>query len=155
MLCNKRSPHATQQKPNIAKNKTGDMDQYLSCVTIKLLNKLNSKVRNIYKRHIQVPVVLLENFTIFEDQFYNFLQKIKYKQKLSNLFYRASITLTLKSRTIKKKIITRKKMYSYIYWWMLMTYGDSTAGIKSMSPMSPALQMDSLPTELPGKPLIL
>ena len=115
MLCNKRSPHATQQKPNIAKNKTGDMDQYLSCVTIKLLNKLNSKVRNIYKRHIQVPVVLLENFTIFEDQFYNFLQKIKYKQKLSNLFYRASITLTLKSRTIKKKIITRKKMYSYIY----------------------------------------
>ena len=34
-------------------------------------------------------------------------------------------------------------------------YGDSIAGIKSMSPMSPALQMDSLPTELPGKPLIL
>lgn len=85
------------------------MDQYLSCVTIELLNKLNSKVRNIYKRHIQVQVVLLENFTIFEDQFYNLLQKIKYKQKLSNLFYKASITFTLKSKTIKKKIITRKK----------------------------------------------
>ena len=39
---------------------------------------------------------------------------------------------------------------------MLMTsYGDSIEGIKPMSTMSPALQMDSLPTELPGKSLIL
>ena len=97
------------------------MDQYLSCVTIKLLNKLNSKVRNIYKRHIQVPVVLLENFTIFEDQFYNFLQKIKYKQKLSNLFYRASITLTLKSRTIKKKNHHKEKN---VQLYILMDVND-------------------------------
>ena len=89
------------------------MDQYLSCVTIKLLNKLNAKVRNIYKRHIQVQVVLLENFTVFEDQFYNLLQKIKYNQKLSNLFYKASITFTLKSKTVKNH--HSEKTFTAIY----------------------------------------
>ena len=69
-------------------------------------------------------MVLLENFTIFEDQFYNLLQNIKYKQKLYNSFYKASITFTLKSKTIKKIITKEKNLQLYILmdvndllWW--------------------------------------
>ena len=37
---------------------------------------------------------------------------------------------------------------------MPSSWGSSNPGIGPISPLSPALQADSLPTELPGKPII-